>query len=173
MVGPIDDRIGDLQLLEELQLFGNRLSGKIPPAIGRLDNLKLLSLGEYTGGNDFEAGPMPSFLRTLTNLAALFLSNCNLTGAIPDWLCSLRNLRQLDLQNNSLKGAFPQNIGSLRSLLYLNLKDNRGINGRLPTSELCMLQKLNRLSIVNTNVSVSDGQVQELARVLPRCKIWL
>ena len=47
--GPIDPRIGDLVLLEELQLFGNHFTGAITPAIGKLRNLKLLSLGEYTG----------------------------------------------------------------------------------------------------------------------------
>ena len=38
-----------LVALEELQLFGNHLSGAIPASLGNLVELKLLSLGEYTG----------------------------------------------------------------------------------------------------------------------------
>ena len=41
--------IGQLVALEELQLFGNHLSGVIPASLGNLVELKLLSLGEYTG----------------------------------------------------------------------------------------------------------------------------
>ena len=34
---------------EELQLFGNNISGQVPNSLSNLVNLKLLSLGEYTG----------------------------------------------------------------------------------------------------------------------------
>ena len=45
--------------LEELQLFGNHLSGAIPASLGNLVELKLLSLGEYTG--TFENSILPKF----------------------------------------------------------------------------------------------------------------
>jgi hypothetical protein len=50
LTGAIPDAIGSLILLEELQLFGNNLSGIIPDSIRNLTQLRLLSLGEYTGG---------------------------------------------------------------------------------------------------------------------------
>lgn len=96
--GPIPDQIGQLTFLEELQLFGNRHTGVIPDSIGNLTSLKLLSLGEYTGGNPFQPGPVPACIGRLRRLEALFLSNCNLVGPLPDWLGDLVELRQLDLQ---------------------------------------------------------------------------
>jgi Leucine-rich repeat (LRR) protein len=173
LTGPINPQIGDLQLLEELQLFGNHFTGAIPAELGRLANLKLLSLGEYTGGNDFDAAPIPSFIMDLESLEALFLANCNLVGPVPLWVTTLTGLRQLDLQHNRLSGDFPPAIGRLKALLYLNLKDNPGVGGSLPVRELALLQRLNRLSIVNTGLVVTPEMTREMAQVLPRCKIWM
>lgn len=58
-------------------------------------SLKLLSLGEYTGGNDFTPRPLPPCFANLVNLEALFLANCNFTGQIPEWIGSLTELRQV------------------------------------------------------------------------------
>ena len=80
--GPIPYEIGDLVELEELQLFGNQLSGFIPSSVSKLTNLKLLSFGEYTGGNAFTAGQLPVCIKSLVNLEALFMANCNITGSI-------------------------------------------------------------------------------------------
>jgi hypothetical protein len=170
--GPIPPGIGNLVALEELQLFGNNFSGAIPPEIGQLANLKLLSLGEYTGGADFDAAPFPHFLTILVGLEALFLSNCNITGEIPDLSC-LTALRQLDLQNNLLEGPVPRSISALSQLQYLNLKDNAGLSGQLPLAELGNLTRLNRLSVVNTGLQVTAEHAKTLDRVIPRCKVWL
>lgn len=90
LTGPIPEAIGHLIGLEELQLFGNKINGKIPASVGNLVNLKLLSLGEYTGGNDFTSDVFPASIERLVNLEALFLANCNIKGPIPAWIGSLR-----------------------------------------------------------------------------------
>ena len=89
LTGRIPAEIGRLTGLEELQLFGNQLSGSVPASISLLTNLKLLSLGEYTGGNNFTSEPLPQCLSTLLNLEALFMANCNIKGPLPDWLGNL------------------------------------------------------------------------------------
>jgi hypothetical protein len=104
LTGNIPFAIGQLIGLEELQLFGNKLTGVIPSSISNLSNLKLLSLGEYTGGNDFDHVPLPSCISTLHNLEALFMANCNIKGPLPNWLGNLAELRQLDLQRNIING---------------------------------------------------------------------
>lgn len=106
LTGNIPFAIGQLVGLEELQLFGNKLTGVIPSSISCLSNLKLLSLGEYTGGNDFDHVPLPACLSTLHNLEALFMANCNIKGLLPNWLGALVELRQLDLQRNNINGIY-------------------------------------------------------------------
>jgi hypothetical protein len=110
LTGTIPDEIGQLVGLEELQLFGNRLTGSIPNSLGNLVNLKLLSLGEYTGGNHFHPEPLPLCISRLVKLEALFLANCNLKGSLPSWIGDLTgNLTQIKLLHNCL-----DNLISLR-----------------------------------------------------------
>lgn len=171
--GGIASDVGNLLALEELQLFGNSLTGIVPASVSKLVNLKLLSLGEYTGGNNFDPQPLPPCIQHLTKLEALFMANCNLTGPLPHWIGALSELRQLDLQRNSLCGQLPTSISSLTQLLYLNLKDNNDISGQLPVDALCCLTRLNRLSLVHCSFSNAERAEDELARRLPRCKLWL
>ena len=171
--GPIPPRIGDLSNLEELQLFGNSITGCIPSSISKLQKLRLLSLGEYTGGNPFIPGPLPEALSHLTGLEALFMANCNVKGSLPAWLSSMKELRQLDLQHNQIYGAIPTNISSCQNLLYLNLKDNLYLSGPLPTESLARLTKLNRLSLVHCSFTNVNESSEELRQALPKCKIWL
>ena len=171
--GPIPSRIGDLFNLEELQLFGNSITGSIPSSISKLQKLRLLSLGEYTGGNLFIPSPLPDALSHLTALEALFMANCNVKGSLPLWLASMKELRQLDLQHNQIYGSIPTNISSCQNLLYLNLKDNLYLSGPLPTQSLARLTKLNRLSLVHCSFTNVSEASEELRHALPRCKIWL
>lgn len=173
LTGPIPEEIGALVLLEELQLFGNHFTGTVPDSIAKLTNLRLLSLGEYTGGNDFHPSEIPASLVSLSQLEALFMANCNLIGPIPTWLGQLQELRQLDLQNNQLCGELPSSVGNLRNLLYLNLKDNTRLGGSLPVRPLLQLSKLNRLSLVHCGFEDSRTVVEQFKAVLPRCKVWI
>jgi Leucine-rich repeat (LRR) protein len=171
--GSIPDEIGDLVQLEELQLFGNMMTGSIPDSVRNLVNLRLLSLGEYTGGNNFAPAGLPPCISALQSLEALFIANCNLTGAIPDWIGGLTELRQLDLQRNNLTGTLPASLGHLGSLLYLNVKDNVDLSGELPVEVLSKLTKLNRLSLVHCSFTNAGPSVAHLQTLLPRCRIWI
>ena len=68
-------------MLENIYLYGNQLTGSIPPELGSLADLQNLNLS----GNRLD-GPIPTVLGDLANLQNLSLGNNQLTGAIPSEL---------------------------------------------------------------------------------------
>lgn len=149
------------------------MTGAIPDSIRHLVNLRLLSLGEYTGGNNFAPAVLPRCISALVNLEALFMANCNVIGQIPGWLGHLPELRQLDLQRNSITGTLPETLSLLSNLLYLNVKDNLDLGGSIPLDALSKLTKLNRLSLVHCSFNEPAASAEVLQGRLPRCRIWI
>jgi Leucine-rich repeat (LRR) protein len=96
--------IGSPRHVIQLSLASNRLSGTLPPELGRLTDLQVLGL-----------------------------SSNQLTGSIPSELEQLTNLLELSLNNNQLSGALPQTLGQMTDLQYLDLSSNQ-LSGRLPCS---------------------------------------
>ena len=74
----------------ELDLYDNRLTGEIPPELGRLSNLTDLWLHD----NQL-TGEIPPELGRLSNLTLLRLHDNRLTGEIPPELGRLSNLTGL------------------------------------------------------------------------------
>ena len=135
LTGSIPPVLGDLAHLIGLELRNNRLTGPIPPELGRLARLDWLNLqgndltgtmpdlgrlgalrGLYLGGNDFAAGPIPSWVGNLARLERLVFWETNRTGPIPAALGGLAELRTLELQNNALTGETPLVLTNLRNL---------------------------------------------------------
>ena len=135
LTGQMPNVLGELAHLVELSLWHNRLTGPVPAALGRLTNLDWLGLqgndltgtmpdlgrlgalrGLYLGGNDFAAGPIPSWVGNLARLERLSLWETNRTGPIPAALGGLAELRTLELQNNALTGETPSALTNLRQL---------------------------------------------------------
>ncbi|WP_405717822.1 leucine-rich repeat domain-containing protein [Streptomyces sp. NBC_01537] len=116
-IGSLDERIGELTALEELNLAKTRLTA-LPEAIGRLNNLRVLDIS----GNNFTA--LPGQLGDLPRLEVLRAAR--LTCPVPDAIARLSTLRELDLSNlqpgeyNSLV-AFPHPVTGLPALRSLNL----------------------------------------------------
>ena len=81
-------------------LMGNQLTGEMPPELGQLAALKVLSLA-----NNQLTGEVPAALVALGQLAALevlSLDGNRLTGAVPAELGQLAALKYLYLRNNQL-----------------------------------------------------------------------
>jgi Leucine-rich repeat (LRR) protein len=172
LTSQIPDSIGDLIHLDELQLFNNKLTGRIPNSIGNLTKLRLLSLGECSGGNNFTKGPIPKSLCNLKNLRSLFIAKCNLTGEIPESFGFLTNLKHLDLHSNYLVGLIPKSLSKLTQLSYCNIKNNK-LNGLISFTDLINLTNLRKFSLSNNNFLNKNEALIYFNKLLPECKVWI
>lgn len=124
----------------ELRLRYNILKGELPPELGNLTELQVLSLGG-TG----LSGEIPREVGNLTNLVELWLWGNELSGEIPPELGNLANLEVLDLNGNMLEGEIPPELGALSGLKQLRLWENE-LSGEIPP-ELGNLTSLESLGL--------------------------
>ncbi|MCY3944229.1 MAG: hypothetical protein OXG18_10800, partial [Gemmatimonadetes bacterium] len=108
--------------VDTLDLSYNSLMGEIPPELGDLSNLEMLS---FEG--DSLTGEIPPELGDLSNLEIMWLGFSSLTGDIPPELGDLSSLEWLDLTNNSLTGEIPRDFLDLSALLFFFWESNDGL----------------------------------------------
>ncbi|KAI3747422.1 hypothetical protein L6452_09879 [Arctium lappa] len=108
-----------LKMLRNLSLSGNRLSGRLVPALGSMYSLQYLDLSR----NKFY-GPIPARINDLYGLNHLNLSNNNFTGGFPNGIQNLQQLMVLDLHSNSLWGDVGVMFSELRNVQFVDLSDN-------------------------------------------------
>ncbi|KAL7516638.1 hypothetical protein ACHAWX_001629 [Stephanocyclus meneghinianus] len=138
--GMIPPEIGMLEYMQMLSMKNNSLFWTIPSELGNLRELSELIL--HT--NQF-IGTIPSEIGQLASLTVLSLYSNQFTGGIPCELGSLPQLSLLYLNSNNLNGMIPPEIEELTSLTDLDLQKNR-LKGTVP-SKLGNLQQLSRLSL--------------------------
>ncbi|KAL4384516.1 hypothetical protein GQ457_15G004610 [Hibiscus cannabinus] len=103
-----------------------RLVGSLSPLVGKLTELRVLSLAF----NDIGGG-IPLEIWGLEKLEELDLEGNSLTGKLPDDIVGLRNLRVLNLGFNELEGVIPGSLSKFVDLEVLNLAGNK-LKGSLP-----------------------------------------
>lgn len=119
LIGSLPAEIGDLPMLEGLDLGANQLSGSIPPEIGNLTNLVALNLAI----NQFDSF-LPPELGNLASLEVLNLSFNMLNGTPPIELENLTSLTAAALNNNQFSGQPPLIGGSSVGMSTLELQFN-------------------------------------------------
>ncbi|XP_029128441.1 receptor-like protein EIX2 [Cajanus cajan] len=138
---------GTVEILYQLDLSNNQLSGQIPDCWNHFKSLSYLDLSH----NNF-SGMIPTSMGSLFDLQALLLRNNNLTNEIPLSLRNCTKLVMLDMAKNKLSGHIPAWIGrKLQELQILSL----GINhfyGSLPL-EICYLRSIQLLDLSLNNLS--------------------
>ena len=145
LTGRVPPALGNLTELRRLLLSGNQLTGEIPRELGRLTQLEILSLART-----YLSGPIPPELGGLGKLSALDLSSTYVSGPIPPELGELGNLSALYLSHSNLSGPIPPELGALEWLqLYLN---STNVSGPIPP-ELGASESLFVLNLSYTDVS--------------------
>ncbi len=135
--------------VDSLDLERNAPRGEIPPELGRLSNLRYLSLR-----GRLLTGAIPPELGNLSNLQFLYLNHTSLTGAIPPELGDLSNLEVLNLRENTFTGEIPPELGNLSSLEVLNFFVN-SLTGEIPPE----LGNLSNLEVLYLAVNSLTGEV--------------
>lgn len=138
-----------------LNLFNNRLSGRLPSSIGKFSSLQIILFG----GNRL-SGEIPPQLGLLRQVSKIDLSANNFSGRIPPEISSCSLLTYLDLSRNRLTGAIPVAISEIRILNHLNLSWNN-LNRSIPR-EIGAMRSLTEADFSHNNLS---GTIPEFAYI--------
>ncbi|KAI6698548.1 hypothetical protein NL676_018667 [Syzygium grande] len=93
----------DLQLMVNLDLSSNKLTGRIPEELTLLSKLRGLNLSR-----NFLSGAIPSRIGYMKSLESLDLSNNHLSGTIPQSFSTFTSLSKLNLSHNNFTGPIPK-----------------------------------------------------------------
>ncbi|KAH7293051.1 hypothetical protein KP509_28G009600 [Ceratopteris richardii] len=144
--GSIPREFGNYTYALEIDLSENKMTGNIPPELGRLEQLQLLHLFE-----NFFTGSIPSDLGNLSNIQQLDFSINNLTDGIPTSLQYLSKLKDIRLFDNNLHGPLPPLLGKYSNLTVLDASVNM-LSGNIPNT-ICENQQLTLLNLWSNNFS--------------------
>jgi Leucine-rich repeat (LRR) protein len=98
--------------IQQILMYGNKISGLIPTEIGKFSNLRAFSLADNA-----LTGAIPDTIGGLHNMIGLDVSGNRLSGKIPPMLvANLTQLAILDLSQNELEGSIPESFGNMRIL---------------------------------------------------------
>lgn len=124
--GKISPAIGKLSELKELSLENNKLSGKIPTEILHCQRLEILNIRK----NQF-SGEVPEGISSLIRLRVLDISSNKFSGNLK-FLKNSPNLEKLGLADNMFVGKIPLSLRSFRNLRSINISGNTLLEGPLP-----------------------------------------
>lgn len=143
--GKIPPAIGEFQNLENLFLSGNALSGELPVEMLALQKLKNIDISD----NKY-SGKIPPALGDMPALKILILKGNRYTGNIPMNILSNSNLKVFDISSNELTGKIPKELNRMTGLEYLSISDNSWAISEMP--DIGALTNLKCLSAWDTNL---------------------
>ncbi|KAK8690801.1 hypothetical protein V6N13_074327 [Hibiscus sabdariffa] len=116
--GSLSPAIGKLSELKDLSVSHNSIAGQLPPEIVHCKKLEILDLG-----NNMFSGEIPSNLSSLVRLRVVDLSSNKFTGDL-SFLNYFPSLENVSLANNLFSGKIPSSIRSFRNLRFVDLSGN-------------------------------------------------
>ncbi|KAF9667951.1 hypothetical protein SADUNF_Sadunf15G0076400 [Salix dunnii] len=124
--GFLSPAIGRLSELKELSLTNNQVVDQLPAHIVNCKKLEILDLG-----NNKFSGEVPSELSSIVRLRVLDLSSNTFSGNL-SFLRHFPNLENLSLANNLFTGKVPKSIRSFRNLQSFDFSGNSFLEGPVP-----------------------------------------
>ncbi|KAL8032434.1 hypothetical protein ABFX02_13G095100 [Erythranthe guttata] len=157
--GPIPNSIGNLELLQVLNLEMNNFTSESASSdlsfIASLTNSRYLT--ELAVSYNPLNGVLPSSIGNFSSsLQTIYASDCKIKGGIPIEIGNLSGLVSLYFYGNDLTGFIPTPLHDLQSLQRLSLGNNR-LFGSIP-NDLCALNNLGALYL---NENQLTGQIPE------------
>ncbi|XP_019702874.1 uncharacterized protein [Elaeis guineensis] len=163
LAGSLSPSLGNLTLLQELNLGDNHLYGPIPANLSSCKELRQLFLGD-----NVLVGEIPTELTSLPKLQEMQLLVNNLTGSIPPSIGNLSSLTTLVMGRNNLVGSIPHGIGLISGLEFLQIAENQ-ISGTIPRS----LYNLSALTFIAIATNQLHGSLPpNLGLALPRLETF-
>ena len=169
---------GAASTIEEMWLNSTKLTGDLPPSIGKCGALRRLNLAK-TG----LTGSIPAEISGCVSLETLYLSNTEISGAIPAELWTncvsleiffaaetrvsgsllpevgkCARLQKLSMRSTLLSGVVPNEIGNCAALLELYLNECQ-LTGELPVAALARCQKLTTLKLFGNAFDSSSADI--------------
>ena len=142
LTGRIPSAIGGLLVLQELDLSNNLLTGRVPPELSLLRHLLVLNVGS----NDLTS-TLPWQLSRLTSLRTLIVSNNSFidTGDFAFInITAQPDLQLVDLTRNIFDSTLPLQLFSLPSLTFFYASSNC-FHGSLDGEAICRATRLQKL----------------------------
>eukprot|EP00534_Pseudo-nitzschia_fraudulenta_P006134 CAMPEP_0201183168 /NCGR_PEP_ID=MMETSP0851-20130426/123000_1 /ASSEMBLY_ACC=CAM_ASM_000631 /TAXON_ID=183588 /ORGANISM="Pseudo-nitzschia fraudulenta, Strain WWA7" /LENGTH=793 /DNA_ID=CAMNT_0047467857 /DNA_START=74 /DNA_END=2458 /DNA_ORIENTATION=+ len=148
ITGVIPPSVGDAANLNSLNVENNAMSGRLTRSIGRAANLGYLNLKS----NQFES-ELPIEFFNLQKMRHLDIGDNKFVGTFPNEISNMRALEILTLGPNKFTGTIPTSMASLLGLSYLSVSGIPGLTGRIPAELGFNLNRLQALTISETNIS--------------------
>lgn len=180
--GSISPALGNLTILQSLNLSHNTLTGPVPMELGSLPHLQLLDLSSNNlSGNLYMLANLgtlqevnvtsnrfidrlPSFTNW-SSLLRLSASRNSLIGWVPTDVCQhAQHVEVIDLSNNNFTGLLVEGLGICTHLQVLDLGGNN-LHGSIP-SDIYNLSSLTKLSLAKNNLTgILDEAVGNLVNL--------
>ncbi|XP_059066763.1 receptor-like protein EIX1 isoform X2 [Cryptomeria japonica] len=153
--GNIPTEIGQLKHLQILDLSSNHLSGSIPHNIF---NLQAMLIESKEGFIRVQKYPFlsKSYASFETGITIMYEDglNMNSKGRDEHYPYIFSTMAAIDLSNNQLSGNIPSELGKLKGLMFLNLSMNN-LNGTIPNS----IVQISQLESLDLSTNHFSGQI--------------
>ncbi|KAK4257000.1 hypothetical protein QN277_006650 [Acacia crassicarpa] len=151
--GVLSPAIGRLSELKELSLSDNQLTSQIPTQIVECRKLEILDIG-----NNRFSGEVPSELSSLIRLRVLDISSNKFSGNL-NFLKYFPNLETLSVADNLFKGRIPASVRSFRNLQHFNFSGNHFLEIPPP-----LLKKFGHSSVIPKRYILTENLAPVQAR---------